>query len=259
MFLVFIDECGYSKNWEKCIKEQPVHVTSAVAIKADDLLNIICRIKNSLASLSLHHVDVSLLGKGEEIKASSVDRGDDFWSKNPLLRDAVRKAYLDHSEQVTYFLVCIDKQRHRIKYSKPDDPADLAIKYLLERIQGFLVEQNDNAYVLIDANKRIQEKQRNFLFLILRRGSEGYCINKWFGIIYTWHLSLDNILEIQFGDSQYSIGLQIADFVARHAYSWYKAGKKNDYPGWQWIEPRLYRHPNYFGWGYKEFPLEEVS
>jgi hypothetical protein len=65
---------------------------------------------------------------------------------------------------------------------------------------------------------------------------------------------MSNILEIHFGDSKYSLGLQIANFVARHTYSWWKSGKDENYAGWNYIKPKLWRYPNHDGRGYKEFP-----
>lgn len=255
MFLVFVDECGYSANWRKEISKQPFHVTAAVAVPSNDLHDLYNRLRTRLQKLTLPHTNVDALGKGEEIKAAAVDRGEGFWGKNQQLRDVVRMAYLDQSSSIVYFAVCIDKSRHLREYGGiAEDPTDLALKYLLERIQGFLNEHNEQGFVLIDANKREEQKQRSYFSRLLKYGSGGYAVSRWWGTIYSWRLNMERIMEIQFGDSKYSLGLQIADFVARHVYSWRKSNTNSNYPGWEEIEQRLYKYPNYQGWGYKEFP-----
>lgn len=256
MFLVFIDECGYQKNWKdaKNMQQQPVHVTAAVAVDSKDVSHIYTSIRGKISNLQLPHTNASLIGKGEEIKASAVDRGEGLWGKLSQLRDKVRQSYLDHSGKVTYFVVCIDKVRHKARYPSPIDPADFALKLLFERIQGFLNDHQRQGIVLIDANKREEAAQRSLIARFLRLGSAGFGISKFYGALYQWRLQMANILEVHFGNSKYSIGLQVADFVARHIYSWWKSGKSPRYPGWNYIEQNLWKYPNHNGWGFKEFP-----
>jgi hypothetical protein len=257
MFCVFVDECGYVQNWSdpREVQQQPVYVVAAVAISSESLADLYTSIRNAVASLMLPETDPGKLGRGEEIKAASVDRGEGFWGKNPGLRDAVRKVYLD-LPNVTYFVICIDKKRHRKLYGvNAEDPSDLGLRLLLERIQGFLRDHEKFGIVFIDANKRKEPRQRSFLGNLLRFGSGGIAPSKFFiGAIYEWHLDMSNILEVHLGDSKHSLGLQIADFVARHAYSWWKDNKNPNYPGWNLIEPKLYKYPRHLGWGLKEFP-----
>lgn len=255
MYLIFVDECGYQPNWssDKAIRDQPFYVVSAVAMLSSTLPDIYTNIRSRIAQLNLPKTQADALGRGEEIKAHSVDKGEGFWGKNQYLRDAVREIYLNLTE-VTYFLVCINKKELRNRYSQPEDPATLSLQFLLERLQGFCQENNETGYVLIDLNKRREAEQRGFLSGLLRWGSGGIAVSKFYGYMYEWKLKMSNIVEIHFGDSKYSLGLQIADFVARHAYSWRRNNKDPDYPGWNYIEPRLYKYPNPQGWGYKEFP-----
>ncbi len=255
MYLVFVDECGYQKDWKKRknIQQQPLHVAAAVAIHSNDIGQVYETICSEVKNLQLPHTNADALGKREEIKASSIDRGEGFWGENHQLREEVRRIYLDHA-QVTYFVVCIDKDRHMKTYSTPEDPADLALKFALERIQGFAEENNEKALVLIDSNKREEAEQRSKLAWLLRLGSTGFGVSRFYGTFYQWNLQMADVLEIHFGDSKYSLGLQIADFVARHTYSWWKNGKQPNYPGWRFIGPRLWKYPNHQGWGYKAFP-----
>lgn len=235
------------------MRDQPFHVVSAVAIPSDALPNIYTNIRSRIAQLKLPETQADALGRGEEIKADQVDKGDGFWGKNQGLRDAVREIYLNLTE-VTYFLVCVDKRAHKIQYFQPKDPATLSLQFLLERLQSFCQENNQTGYILIDLNKRLEAEQRNLLSRLLRWGSGGIALSRFYGEIYEWRLEMSNIVEIQFGDSKHSLGLQIADFVARHAYSWRKKNQDPNYPGWSYIEPRLYKYPKHQGRGYKEFP-----
>jgi hypothetical protein len=255
MYFIFVDECGYQPDWtnEAAINEQPVYVLSAVAVPSENVTQLYDAIRNSVAQLWLPETNAQALGRGEEIKANAVDRGDGFWGKNPSLRDRVRQIYLDQ-QPTTYFVVCVDKALLRDKYPWPRDPAHLGLQFLLERLQGFLNDTHRSGFVLIDANKRLEPELRERSSQLLLEGSWGIAVSKFYGVPYEWHLSMSKILEIHFGYSNSSLGLQIADFVARHAYSWWKSGKLEEYPGWNYIEPRLWRYPHHHGWGYKEFP-----
>jgi hypothetical protein len=259
MYVIYVDECGYHPSWaqEDALREQPVHVVSAVAIASEDVKSVYTAIRDGVSGLGVHKIDTNFdpnaLGKGREIKAKDVDRGYGFWCRNPQLRDKVREIYLGQSP-VTYFVVCIDKARHSDKYVHPEEPADLALRFLLERIQGFLEGEKEQGLVIFDANRKLEEQQRKFVTGLLLEGSGGIAVSKFYGTVYEWRLEMENIIEIHFGDSKYSLGLQMADFVARHSYSWWKSGKDQNYPGWNYIESRLWRYPNQHGWGYKEFP-----
>jgi hypothetical protein len=255
MYLIFVDELGYTPGWPdlnpKILKEQPLYVVSGVAIKENSIKSVYDSIINKLKQLNITGIDVSKLGKGEEIKAKEVDRGDGIWRKYPNFRNEIRKIYLDH-DNVIYFVVCIDKIRHITQYTEPENPEYLALRFLLERVQHLLNDQNELGVVVIDINRRIEQDQRKFVSELLIEGSQ-VILSKFLELRF----QLANIIEFYFCDSKYSLGLQIADFVARHVYSWKKNGKDQSYPGWGYIEKRLYWPPNkesYIGWGYKEFP-----
>jgi hypothetical protein len=257
MYCIFVDECGYQKNWDrsKAIVQQPIHCVGAVAISSGSLANLYSSIRSQLGNLKLPQTDSRNVGRGEEIKAASVDRGEGFWAKYPDLRNAVRRIYLDLFD-VTYFVVYINKVSHKQNYGpRAKDPSTWGLQLLLERVQGFLSDCRECGVVFIDASKREEAEQRGFLGNLLRIGSRGIAGSRYLvGTIYEWHLNMESILEIHLGNSEYSLGLQIADFVARHTYSWRKRGKQAQYPGWSFIEPRLWKYPNHEGWGYKEFP-----
>ena len=252
MYLIFVDEVGYTPGWPNVnLSEQPMYVVSGVVIKENSIKSVYDSIINKLKQLNITGIDISKLGKGEEIKAKEVDRGDGIWRHYSDLRDEVRKIYMDH-ENVIYFAVCIDKKRLITQYTEPENPEYLTLRFLLERVQGLLKEQNELGLIVIDLNTQIEQDQRKFVSDLLIEGSQVKISN-----FLEFRLQLDRIIEFYFCDSKNSLGLQIADFVARHIYSWGKNGKNPNYPGWCYIEKRLYIPPtktSYIGWGYKEFP-----
>jgi hypothetical protein len=255
MYLIFVDETGYTPGWPdvnlRTLIEQPLYVVSGVAIKENSIKSVYDSIINKLEQLNITGIDISKLGKGEEIKAKEVDRGDGIWRHYSDLRNEVRKIYMDH-DNVIYFVVCIDKKRLITQYTEPENPEYLALRFLLERVQGLLKEQNELGLIVIDLNTQIEQDQRKFVSELLIEGSQ-VILSKFLEL----RIQLSNIIEFYFCDSKYSLGLQIADFVARHTYSWGKNGKDPNYPGWCYIEKRLYIPPtktSYIGWGYKEFP-----
>lgn len=254
MDLIFLDECGYVKNWseDKAIDEQPFYVLAAVAIDATRVQGVYEQIRQEIKKLSLPGVQADRLGRGEEIKARQVDRGDDPF-KNPEHRNLVRSIYL--GQDAIYFVACIRKRDHKKRYPNAQDPSQLALRFIFERVQPFLKERGVSGLVLVDKNKRDERQQQEYSAGLLTGGSTGFAYNQFYDTFYEWKIDFENIIEIHFGDSRYSLGLQIADFVARHVYSWRKEGQPPDYPGWNIIKQRLYRRRGrYKGWGYKEFP-----
>lgn len=275
MYLIYMDESGYTQNWhnEKSLEEQPVYVLAGVAINSELISELYKNIRERVNELG---IDIKDLGFGGEIKACDVDRGDGVFRRSEF-RDPTRKIYLDHENEATYFVIFIDKENHKKTYSKPYEPTILSFHFLLERIQHFLNSNNQSGLIIMDRNDtddKIKIKLRELLrngsqviatkliyepkFItklneVLKKVSKGIATNPIYET-FEWKLKIDRILEIAFGDSKFSLGLQIADFVARHSYSYWKNSKDINYPGWNYIEKRLYNYPNHNGWGYKEFP-----
>lgn len=258
MYLIFVDECGYNRNWlnENAIQQQPFYVVSGVAILDSDLGVIYRTLRENIENLYLRDIEAEKLGKGEEIKAKEVDKNEGIWRNNNRVSEKVRRIYLDH-QTLTYFIVCIDKRKHKDSYrERAYEPSTYALQLLFERFQMFLKSKNQYAFVLIDFNSEQKAVQQETLAELQIRGSCGITGGFFENVyeIYQWRLPMNNIVEIHFGDSKYSLGLQIADFVARHAYSYLKNNRDSRYPGWSFIESRLYNYPDYQGYGYKEFP-----
>jgi len=256
MYVVYMDECGFSFNWKEDIGEQPFYVLSAVAIPVKNVRLAYEDVRQSLGNLGIPGLDPHSVGWGEEIKAKELDRGEGYWSKNELHRQQIRELFLSIPCKYSgvSFIVVINKQRHIEKYVNPEDPDKLAIQFVLERLQGFLESENDVAICLFDKTKR-ESLIRNTVTELIKDGSWITYWSDFYQMFITKQLLISRILEFHMADSGYSIGLQVADFFARHAYSWRKNNKDPHYPGWELIKQSLYTHDGKVnGWGYKEFP-----
>ena len=256
MYIVYIDECGFSLNWKKGLSEQPFYVLAAVAIPIANLRDMYEDIRRDLSALEIPGLDERMIGIGQEIKAKDVDRGDNYWQLHDEHRHAVRELYLGVVSKCsgTAFIVIVDKKEHFSKYAYPEEPDILALQFLFERLQGFLEAIDSFAICTFDKTPR-EEELLSHAEELIKYGSHITYWSNFYGIFIEKNLKLSRIFEFQMQDSKYSLGLQVADFFARHTYSWRKSGKDNSYPGWALIRKTLYeRDGRVEGWGYKEFP-----
>lgn len=256
MHIVYIDESGFALDWQASIQDQPFYVLAAIAIPVTNLRTMYENVRQGLNDLDLPGINARLIGLGEEMKAKDLDSGSGYWRGHEEHRGAVRDLMLSVPKSCSgcAFLIIVDKAKHLRKYTSPDEPDTLALKFLFERIQAFLEEKDSFAICIFDRNKREQALLTAAKNLIL----DGSFVSYWSPFYKTYIeriLPLERILEFHTEDSRYSLGLQVADFYARISYSWRKNGKKADYPGWALIREQLYtRGSRVTGWGYKEFP-----
>jgi hypothetical protein len=256
VYVVYMDECGFSFGWKESIDEQPFYVLSAVAIPMEKIHPAYEEIRQSLENLQIPWLNMQMLGWGEEIKAKELDRGEGYWSKHERERQQVRELFLSipYKYSGVSFIVVIDKQRHFEKYVNPEDPDKLAIQFALERIQGFLESENDVAICFFDKTKR-EPLIRDTVAELIKDGSWITYWSEFYQIVVAKQISISRIVEFHMADSRYSIGLQVADFFARHVHSWRKNNKDPNTPGWQLIKKSLYKQGDkIIGFGYKEFP-----
>ena len=256
MYMVFIDESGFDFKWEETIEEKPFYVLAAVAIPMENLPEVYKNIRSSLEDLHIPGLDAKMIGIGQEIKAKDVDSGSGYWRNNKEHRDKVRDLFLGvvKKHSGTAFVITVDKQAHLDRYVSPIDPDKLSLQFLLERVQGFLVDQNSYAVCTFDKTSREKILLEHAEELI-KHGSTVVYWSNFYGTFVEKNIELSRILEFHMQDSKNSLGLQIADFFARYTYSWRKKGKDHTYPGWVLIEESLYRRAGTInGYGYKEFP-----
>jgi len=256
MKLVFLDESGYSFNWLNDIDNQPFYVLSAVAIDAASYGAACAEIQEAVAAMNLPGVEHPL-GKGSEIKARQVTNGQGWWRDHNDERNHFRDLMLDFPRRFngTAFLVVIDKARHRNQYVTPADPVPMAMQFLFERLEWYLREINDTAYCIHDHDKRRTDTLHEHSVDLIRGGSQIEFYSAFYGRVVNNHHDLAHIIEMALGSSVNSVGLQIADFFATCAYTYFRDGQPADCGWWGMLSDNLYHENGVLdGRGLKVFP-----
>jgi hypothetical protein len=73
--------------------------------------------------------------------------------------------------------------------------------------------------------------------------------------VFEFSLPIQRIIELSFGTSANSIGLQVADFFSSMTNSYYKSGKPSNCGWWNLLTESLHKKDGkLLGIGLKEFP-----
>lgn len=256
MKLIFMDESGYSPNWKADMDIQSYYVLSGVCIPADTYPEACQKIRTDIKNLNLPGA-VKPLGLGIEIKARDIARGEGWWQSHNQERNSVRDLMLSFppKNDGVAFVVVIDKKSHFDKYISPEDPWSLSLRFIFERLQGYLFDKDDYGFCIYDQNKRLEAALQNSSTALMREGSEILYWSDFFNtqVIYTF--DIDRIVEFSLGNSRNSVGLQIADFFATMTYFYHKEEKPSPCGWWDTLRDSLYKKDDKLeGIGYKEFP-----
>jgi hypothetical protein len=155
----------------------------------------------------------------------------------------------------TGFVVVVDKERHRRQYASPQNPPELAMQFLFERLQWHLVKISSHAYCIYDHDKRRTDMLHDQSAQLIREGTEVMFFSKFYGEMLTTTNKLDRITELALGKSDNSVGLQVADFFATMAYCYFRDGKPGKCGWWDTLCASLLRKDGQLnGWGLKVFP-----
>ena len=255
MKLIFIDESGYSTNWLNDIEQQPFHVLSAVAIDASVYAEACKEVRERVDEMNLPGLDHPL-GKGSEIKARFIMTGGGWWRANNDARTSYRNLMLEFPRRYggAAFLVVIDKAKHRDRYAKPLDPAEISMTYLFERIEFYLRGVEADAYCIYDHNTwRTNQLLQQAVGLIREGSTIQFHSSFWDQEVVSKHL-LDHIVEMALCVSHNSIGLQVADFFATCGYRYFRDSPQSC-GWWNTLRESLYSEAGEVnGCGLKEFP-----
>jgi hypothetical protein len=256
MQVIFMDESGYSFNWEANLDKQPYYVLSAVCFPSEQLLLAYKKIRSEVSNLNLEGA-VQPLGQGFEIKARDVASGSGYWRTHNDERNAVRDTILKAPKEYrgTAFVVVIDKLAHRERYAYPANPYQLSLEFIFERLQMYLSDINDYGICIYDQNKRLEDILQNAAAALVREGSEFIYFSRFYNSLVIKTFPIERIIEFSSGRSENSIGLQVADFFATMTYTYVKDGKPSPCGWWNELESSLHRKDGQLqGVGYKEFP-----
>jgi len=236
MYIAFVDEAGYAKgDWASGdLNEQPIFVHAAVIVKCEDLNKLYTSIKTQINKLlepehgSRFKDWVEGLGIGNEIKARNVDRGSELGAFKHVREELVSTFLYPEDSLFTSIVVAVHKKEHlEERGDKAFELYAWALRLLSERVHYYVNRRSSKTLLVLDSTPE-EGNYLQELESLIKIGSIIYPKNKPFDFI---RVKLDSISDIYFGNSKYSLGLQIADFYARFAYSALKRGDPT-YPGW---------------------------
>jgi hypothetical protein len=254
--LVFVDESGYATNWMTQHDVQPYFALAAVCLPVESYRDCCGLIRDVIASLRIPGQEAPL-GLGYEIKARDIARGTGWWQDHELERNTVRETMLlaPLKFEGVAIVVLIDKAAHLRQYAYPDNPYQLARRFLLERVQGYLLDVDDHGLWVWDQSKAQEDEHRDHTIKLMREGSGIRYWSQFFGqeMVRLW--KIDRVVEVMTGRSEDSVGLQIADFFASMTNFYHRDGKPSGCGWWETLAGSLRRKNGLVaGWGLKAFP-----
>ncbi len=254
--MIFLDESGYSRDWKKQFDEQPFYVLSAVCLPVSNIPAAYDRLRDEIGKLALPEQHRPL-GRGFEIKARDIAQGTGWWRDHNNERNQVRDLFLSfpQKESGTAFVVVVDKEAHLSRYASPQNPYLLSFQFIFERIEIYLKECDEFGYCIYDQNERLEQDLQEHANQLLTEGSSGIYYSQLWNDVFEFSLPIQRIIELSFGTSANSIGLQVADFFSSMTNSYYKNGKPENCGWWNLLTQSLHRKGNkLLGIGLKEFP-----
>lgn len=257
MYLFYIDECGRPSLEDKSLIDDPWFVMTAVGVHCDHWMAIdkeITRLKRTYFP-KIKPIKI-------EIKSTNIRSAGGRYPVYPFgtipLSDVTNMAeeiYAIYDNfELPLFSVVINRFQHKERYSskgkRPEPPYQLAFKMLIERIDWFLENQNEDRH----------ENEKEFAFVILDEYVGQYKVTRsnllWYQEQGTFaKTSINFIKEVPFFNvSTYSQLLTLPDLPAYNIYHAFKYSKP-EYSFFTRQLPRYYRKDGkLFGYGIKFFP-----
>jgi hypothetical protein len=221
MWVAFIDESGFTKNWAKDIEQQPYFIYSALLIESSCVNSFKEEVNNRLNQSGEKPFGEKQIGRNFEIKGTKVIkeyiRKPEYANKKNI--DSI-KIFIDSGEFYHQYDLCqfiniiINKRRLASKYIRCYNPYDLAFYFLLERIEHLMRNLNDHCILICDFNHLNEKDTTKLIEMVFECGkffnrSEGIPTSS-----IQFLNSFDHILEISFTQSHLSLGVVIADSAA---------------------------------------------
>ncbi len=240
-YIVYVDESG--DHGLKTIDSQyPVFVLVFCIFKKDDYIHTAIPLLQTFKFKHFGH-DQTILHETDIHK----DRGDFAFLKSKTVKTAFLDELTDIVQKTPFVLIStvIKKEPFCQRYSSPENPYHVALRYGLERVFYYLSEQQTGlaiTHVVVEKRGKVEDGE---LELEFRRVCDGYNYPK-----------TPLPFELKFVDKKSnSTGLQLADLIARpiglHVL---KPGQDNR--AFTIIEDKFYRNGNgnRNGFGLKCFP-----
>ena len=237
-YIIYVDESG-DHSLEVVYEEHPVFVLALCIFKKSDYAQVVLP---SICSLKFDFWGYdSIILHSHKIRKQK----DDFsiLANLPTMQKFMgRLNDLISMAPFTIISTIIDKRQLKHRYSSPKNPYHLGLLFCLERASRFREEKGQKEKMTHLVVEGRGKKEDSDLELEFRRIMDKIPSN---GLAK---------FDIQFTDKRAnSAGLQIADLVAHPIGRFYiNSTQKNR--GYEILEEKFYRYPNYNGKGLKVFP-----
>jgi len=240
-YIVFVDESG-DHNLEAIDHDCPLFVLDFCIFDKSHYTNAIVPAVHGFKfehfghdAVVLHEHDIRKQ-KPPFVFLKSVRKRESFMTAlNRLIADA----------EFTIIATVIDKQRHRQRHARPENPYDLSLASCMERTHAFLRDRDQHArttHIVVERRGRREDETLELTFHRIRAGTNVRSPMPGF--------------EIVFADKKInSPGLQLADLTARpigiHALRPRQTNRS-----WDIVKEKLYRNPDgdYRGWEVEFLP-----
>lgn len=152
--------------------------------------------------------------------------------------------------KVDIFSSTLDKEAHYKKYLEPDNPYNLCMDFILERLVKFYLNPGETASIVLEARgKKEDRKLLEHVKRVIDNGTR-FVSSEYFkkikGVYFNpkWSKESD--------DKKSYFGLEIADLISYPIHKYNIKGEKDR--AFKAIENKIYGYPNYEGKGIKNFP-----
>lgn len=257
MYIFYVDECGRPSLEDKALETDPWFVMAAAGVHSSQWLTIDSEMNRLKTKYFPGIKPIKIEFKSTSIRSAGGPHPRWPFSSLSLekLGELVEDLYSIYEKfTIPLFTVAIERKEHKEKYlsrgKRPEFPYQLGFKMLIERIDWFLENQNEN--------KELAECE--FGFVILDEYVGQYKVTRsnllWYQESGTFAKEKINFIkEVPFFNvSTYSQLLTLPDLVAYNVYHRFRY-EKPDYPFYQRIKPLLYRKDGrLWGYGLKVWP-----
>ncbi len=262
-YIIFIDENGDTdlKYIKDCIRNgvepnsNSVYFTiTGVIVKRDDLKVI----KEDIMNVKCKYwEDGCFEYKEDDIKRVCFHSREIRRKEGPFsIKKIVREDFLQDISSVMEDIPCkiisstINKKDHVKKYISPDNPYNLCLNFVMERIVKFYLKSDETAIVVLESRGKKEDKNiLNHIKYIIDNGTN--CINsEYFNKIKGVYFNPKWQRESK--DKKSYFGLEIADLYSYPIHKYCKNNEKDR--AFKSFEKKIYKYPNYFGCGIKKFP-----
>ena len=200
-YIVYVDESG-DHGLITIDPHYPVFVLVFCIFKKDDYINTAIPLLQRFKFKHYGH-DQTILYETDIRK----DRGDFTFLKSKAVKTAFLDELTDIVQKTPFVLIStvIKKELHRQRYSTPENPYHIALKYGLERVFLYLSDLQANVsstHIVVEKRGKVEDEE---LELEFRRVCDGFNYPK-----------QPLPFELVFADKKSnSTGLQLADLIAR--------------------------------------------